>query len=105
MGTSKILTQEDITDKSFNPEFIMTEEVQGIMRNIFNELNPNQDGKISSEALLALVLASGMEKVGSAEEDRLIKAAQDLLAGHEQLTFEDFCVVAMQWKEMSPESV
>ena len=100
-----MLTKEDIRDRSYNPTFALTDEVKGIFENVFRTLDTDQDGRISRDAVVALVLANGTVDGSREDADRAGNLAHQLMSGQETYTFEEFCVIAMQWKEMCPESV
>ena len=96
-----MLTRDDIDDKTYNPAFDLTDQVKGIIKNVFHTLDYKQEGRVSREAVLALLRTHG----DSSNEEKRLGLARALMGEQQYFTFDEFCKLALKWKDLDPQSV
>ncbi|CAH0521972.1 unnamed protein product [Peronospora belbahrii] len=86
--------------KVYNPDFVLTPEVQEIMRAFFADLQPDEHGTITRGAL-----ADEIARLDPSIDTKRCVRHDMILRREERLDFIAFCDWVMRWKVQNPQSV
>ncbi|CAI5742568.1 unnamed protein product [Peronospora destructor] len=86
--------------KVYNPDFSLTPEVLEIMRAIFADLRPDEQGTITRGAL-----ADEIARLDPSTDPKRHQMRHDMTRREERLDFTAFCDWVMHWKAQNPQSI